>query len=52
MDLSFAYTLTDIEVIEEEEDPADPPPEVPPEVWQTKPADGDRCMRAVRALFG
>jgi hypothetical protein len=29
-----------------------PPPEVPPEVWQTKPADGDRCMQAVRAMCG
>jgi hypothetical protein len=29
-----------------------PPPEVPPEVWQTKPADGDRCMAAVRAMCG
>lgn len=25
-------------------------PEVPPEVWQTQPADGDRCMAAVRAM--
>lgn len=27
-------------------------PEVPPECWQTKPVDGDRCMAAVRAMCG
>jgi hypothetical protein len=27
-------------------------PEVPPEVWQTAPADGDRCMAATKALCG
>ncbi len=28
------------------------PPEIPPEVWQTKPADAEQCIRAVRALCG
>jgi hypothetical protein len=45
----YVYSFTDegMEVTE-----IAPPPEVPPEVWQTKPADGDRCMAAVRAMCG
>jgi hypothetical protein len=52
MNLDFAYTLTDIEVIEEEEEPADHPPEVPFEVNNHRPIDGDRCMQEMRVLCG
>jgi hypothetical protein len=52
MNLDFAYTLTDIEVIEEEEEPADPPPEVPPPVWDARPISGERCMAATKAMCG
>lgn len=31
-------------------EPARPPPEIPPPIWDTRPIDSDRCMAAVRAM--
>ena len=27
-------------------------PEIPPEVWNTRPIDGQKCVEATRALCG
>jgi hypothetical protein len=54
MDLAFAYIsedagefyAPDVEIVEASE----PPPDLPPEVWQTRPADPQRCWDATRAM--
>jgi hypothetical protein len=54
MDYAFAYlegTEADCGFVPPEPEP-EPGPQVPPEVWQTKPVDPRRAWEAVRAMCG
>ena len=54
----FAYTydesLFQPQDLPEAQDQPEPVklPEIPPEVWNTRPIDGQKCVEATRALCG